>query len=319
MTNTIYDTTHESDLIMLVGSNPEHAHPVIGMQIRQAVAAGKKLIVVDPRKTDLAKKADVHLQLRPGTNVAFANGMMRVIIEENLYDKEFVENYTEVEQFEELKKNVEKYTPEVVAEICHIDPQDLIQAARLYATAKAAPIFYCLGVTEHSRGTEGVMSLSNLAMICGKIGRPGCGVCPIRGQNNVQGACDMGALPTDFPGYQKLSNPDVVKKFEEAWGVELNKKEGTKATECFDKMVEGEIKGLFIFGEDPMTTDPDTNHIIKALESLDFLVVDELFMTETAKFADVVLLTQRDEYSVSVKPLRDQAIAALTHGSLQRL
>ncbi len=289
MTNTIYDTTHESDLMLIVGSNPEAAHPVIGMQIRQAIANGKKLIVVDPRDTGLATKADVHLKLKPGTNVAFANGMMHIIIEENLYDKDFVETYTDLEQFEKLKETVKPYTPEKVAEICHLNADDLIAAARMYATAKAAPIFYCLGVTEHSRGTEGVMSLSNLAMICGKIGRPGCGVCPIRGQNNVQGACDMGAMPTDFTGYQKVKNPDVVKKFEDAWGVELNKNEGTKATECFEKMMEGKIKGLFIFGEDPMTTDPDTNHIIKALSSLDFLVVDDLFLSETAKFADVVL------------------------------
>ena len=290
MTNTIYDTTHDSDLIMLVGSNPEEAHPVIGMQIRQAVQQkGTKLIVVDPRNTDLSYDADVHLKLRPGTNVAFANGMIHIIIKEGLYDKEFVENRTELEKFEELKKLVEPYTPEKVAEICHLDADKLIEAARLYATAKAAPIMYCLGVTEHSTGTEGVMALSNLAMVCGKLGRPGCGVNPIRGQNNVQGACDMGAMPTDFTGYQKVANPDVIKKFEDAWGIELNKNVGTKATECFGKMISGDIKGLFIFGEDPMVSDPDTNHVIKALSSLDFLVVDDLFLTETAKYADVVL------------------------------
>ena len=275
---------------MLVGSNPEEAHPVIGMQIRQAVQQkGTKLIVVDPRNTDLSYDADVHLKLRPGTNVAFANGMIHIIIKEGLYDKEFVENRTELEKFEELKKLVEPYTPEKVAEICHLDADKLIEAARLYATAKAAPIMYCLGVTEHSTGTEGVMALSNLAMVCGKLGRPGCGVNPIRGQNNVQGACDMGAMPTDFTGYQKVANPDVIKKFEDAWGIELNKNVGTKATECFGKMISGDIKGLFIFGEDPMVSDPDTNHVIKALSSLDFLVVDDLFLTETAKYADVVL------------------------------
>ena len=275
---------------MLVGSNPEEAHPVIGMQIRQAVQQrGCRLIVVDPRNTDLSYDADVHLKLKPGTNVAFANGMIHIIIEEGLYDKEFVENRTETDKFEELKKLVAPYTPERVAEICHLDKNKLIEAARLYANAKAAPIMYCLGVTEHSTGTEGVMALSNLAMVCGKLGRPGCGVNPIRGQNNVQGACDMGAMPTDFTGYQKVANPDVIKKFEEAWGVELNHEVGTKATECFHKMITGDIKGLFIFGEDPMVSDPDTNHVIKALSSLEFLVVDELFLTETAKFADVVL------------------------------
>ena len=289
MTNTIADITQDSDVIMIVGSNSEEAHPVLGMQLRAAVARGAKLIVADPRDIDLAAQADVHLKLRPGTNVAFANGMMHVIIEEGLEDKEFIQSRTDVAQFEKLKAMVAKYTPEYVAEICHIDPDDLRAAARLYATAKAAPILYCLGVTEHSTGTEGVMSLSNLAMISGKIGRPGCGVNPIRGQNNVQGACDMGAMPTDFTGYQKVANPDVLKKFEDAWGVKLNPNPGIKATECFPAMIEGKIKGLFIFGEDPMRTDPDTHHVLHALQSLDFLVVDELFMTETAKLADVIL------------------------------
>ena len=183
MTNTIYDVTHESDVIMLVGSNPEHAHPVIGMQIRQAVEKGTRLIVADPREIDLAKKADIHLKLRPGTNVAFANGMMHIIIEEGLTDETFIKERTE--NFEAMKEAVKEYTPERVAEICGIDPDLLREAARMYATADRAPILYCLGVTEHHTGTEGVMSLSNLAMMVGKIGRPGCGVNPIRGQNNV--------------------------------------------------------------------------------------------------------------------------------------
>lgn len=287
MTNTIEDITRDSDVIMLVGSNPEEAHPVIGMQIREAVEKGTKLIVVDPRDTQLTQKADIHLKLRPGTNVAFANGMMHIILEEGLEDKAFIESRTE--NFEALREMVKSYTPERVGEICHIDPDRLREAARMYAKAKAAPICYCLGVTEHSTGTEGVMSLSNLAMLCGKLGRPGCGVNPIRGQNNVQGACDMGAQPSDFPGYQKVANPDVIAKFEKAWGVKLNTKEGLKATDCFPAMLEGKIKGLFIFGEDPIRTDPDTHHVEKALKSLDFLVMDELFLTETAKYADVVL------------------------------
>lgn len=287
MTNTITDITTESDVILLVGSNPEEAHPVLGMQIRKAVESGAKLIVVDPRDIGLAAKADIHLKLKPGTNVAFANGMAHIIIKEALIDWPFISSRTQ--GYAEFADLVAEYTPERVAEICGIDVDDLIAAAKMYATAKAAPIIYCLGVTEHSTGTEGVMSLSNLAMITGKIGRPGCGVNPIRGQNNVQGACDMGAQPTDFTGYQKVADPAVVKKFEEAWGCELNSNVGTKATECFPKMIEGAIKGLFIFGEDPVRTDPDTSHVIKALESLDFLVVDDLFMTETAKYADVIL------------------------------
>lgn len=289
MTNTITDVTTQSDVIMMVGTNPEEAHPVLGMQIRKAVETGTKLILVDPRNIGLAQHADIHLRVNPGTNVAFAHGMARVIIKEGLMDWEFISQRTEMEQFHEFARLVDSYTPERVAKICGISADDLVAAARMYAKAKAAPILYCLGVTEHSSGTEGVMSLSNLAMITGKLGRPGCGVNPVRGQNNVQGACDMGAMPTDFTGYQKVASPEVVDKFEKAWGVELNRTVGTKATECFPKMISGEIKGLFIFGEDPIRTDPDTNHVEHALESLDFLVVDDLFLTETAKYADVVL------------------------------
>ncbi|SDB05720.1 formate dehydrogenase subunit alpha [Eubacterium oxidoreducens] len=287
MTNPIYDITHDVDAILLVGSNPEEAHPVVGMQIRQAVQNGTKLIVVDPRDIGLTKYADIHLKIEPGTNIAFANGMMHIMIEENLIDKKFVEERTE--GFEELAEIVKDYTPEKVAKICHIEKERLIEAARMYATANKAPIIYCLGVTEHSEGTRGVMSMSNMAMLCGKLGREGCGVNPLRGQNNVQGACDMGAMPTDFPGYQKVKNPDVVKKFEEAWGVELSKEPGIHATDVFPAAIEGKIKGLYIYGEDPVVTDADTTHIIKALKSLDFFVIQELFMTETAQLADVIL------------------------------
>lgn len=287
MTNTIADTTGESDLIMLVGSNPEEAHPVIGMQIRQAVQKGTKLIVVDPRDIDLAKKADIHIRLKPGTNIAFANGIMHVIIEEGLQDMDFINSRTE--GYEKLRDIVKEYTPERVAQICNIDAEDIRKAAIMYAKAEKAPILYCLGVTEHSTGTEGVMSMSNMAMLVGKLGRPGCGVNPIRGQNNVQGACDMGSLPTDFPGYQKIKNPDVLSKFEKVWKTKLNPNDGIPATEVFPAAIKGDIKGLYIFGEDPIVTDADTTHIIKALESLDFFVISELFMTETAKYADVIL------------------------------
>lgn len=287
MTNTIADATAEAELIMLVGSNPEEAHPVLGMQVRQAVERGAQLIVVDPRDIQVTQHADVHLKLRPGTNVAFANGMAHILIRDGLIDKQFIEERTE--GFEDFAKMVESYTPERVAEICHIDERDLLAAARMYGTANRASILYCLGVTEHSTGTQGVMSLSNLAMITGKLGRPGCGVNPVRGQNNVQGACDMGAGPDDFTAYQKVENPEVLAKFEQAWGVSLNPKKGTKATDCFPGMIDGSIKGAFIFGEDPVRTDPDTHHVIHALESVDFLVVEELFLTETAKYADVIL------------------------------
>ncbi|WP_207578970.1 formate dehydrogenase subunit alpha [Enterococcus faecalis] len=287
MTNPIADITEDVDMILLVGSNPEEAHPVIGAQIRQAIQRGTQVVVVDPRKINLVKDSALHLQVQAGTNVAFANGMMHVILKEGLADRHFIEERTE--GFSDLEKMVADYTPEKVAEICHIHPEDLIQAARMYAKAEKAPIIYCLGVTEHSTGTEGVMSMSNLAMLVGKVGKPGCGVNPLRGQNNVQGACDMGCMPYDFPGYQKVNNPEVIDKFEKAWHVPLNRNTGLTSTKVLPAATAGNIKGLYIFGEDPIVTDPDTGHVRQALESLDFLVVQELFMTETAAYADVVL------------------------------
>lgn len=287
MTNPIYDITHDVDVIMLVGSNPEEAHPVVGMQIREAVEHGTKLIVVDPRDIGLASKADIHLKLNPGTNVAFSAGMCNIMINEGLIDWPYISSRTE--GYAEFADMVREYTPERVARICGIDVDDLHAAAVMYATAEKAPIIYCLGVTEHSSGTEGVMSMSNMALLAGKLGKPGCGVNPLRGQNNVQGACDMGATPGDFPGYQKISNPEVMAKFEKAWGVELPKEQGLWATEVFHAASEGKIHGLFIFGEDQVRTDPNINHVIDGIKALDFFVVDDLFMTETAKYADVVL------------------------------
>ncbi|MCI1903612.1 formate dehydrogenase subunit alpha [Enterococcus hirae] len=287
MTNTIEDITTDVDTILLVGSNTTEAHPVIGTQIREAVANGAKLIVVDPRRIDLVNEATMHLQVKAGTNVAFANGLMNVIINEGLVDEKFVAERTE--GYEEMKELVKDYTPEKVAEICEINADDLIKAAEMYAKADKAPIIYCLGVTEHTTGTEGVMSMSNIAMLVGKIGRAGCGVNPLRGQNNVQGACDMGCSPFDFPGYQKVANPEVLAKFEKAWDTKLNPKIGKTSTQVFPAAIEGDIKGLYIFGEDPIVTDPDTNHVRRALESLDFFVLQELFMTETAEYADVIL------------------------------
>ncbi len=287
MTNSIDDITGQAQVIMLVGSNPEEAHPVIGMRIRQAVERGCRLIVVDPRDIGLAAWADIHLKLRPGTNVAFANGMVNLLIQLGFVDGDFVRQRTE--GFGIMKAQVEEFTPEYVARICDISVEDLVSAARMYGSASRAAIMYCLGVTEHTTGTDGVMALSNIAMLTGNLGKPGCGMNPLRGQNNVQGACDMGAGPDDFPGYQKLADPVINEKFQKAWGCDLSSEPGTKATECFPAMLKGEIKGLFIFGEDPLRTDPDTSHVIKALESLDFLVVEDLFLTETAKYADVVL------------------------------
>ena len=288
MTNPMADITEDVDVILLVGSNPTEAHPVMGTRIRRAVRRGTKLIVVAPRKLALTEGCALHLQIKPGTNVAFANGMLNVILSEGLEDRDFIQNRTE--GFEALREIVAEYTPERVGEICHIDPDGLRTAARMYAAARKAPIIYCLGVTEHSTGTEGVMALSNLAMAVGKLGRSGCGVNPLRGQNNVHGACDMGALPYHYPAYQKVTDPAVREKFEKAWGLPLSPNDGLTSTEMLALSARGErIHGLFIFGEDPMVSDPDTAHVRRALENLDFLVVDELFMTETAQLADVVL------------------------------
>ncbi|MCH4171423.1 MAG: formate dehydrogenase subunit alpha [Lactobacillus sp.] len=287
MTNTIADITTDVDVILLIGSNTTEAHPVIGAQIRQAVQHGTKLIIIDPRNIDLVKNSTLHLQLKGGTNIALINAMMHVIIKEGLADEKFIAERTE--GYEAMRDLVADYTPEKVAPICEVAPEDIVKAARMYALADKAPLIYCLGVTEHSFGTEGVMSMSNLAMLVGKVGRPGCGVNPLRGQNNVQGACDLGASPFDFPGYQKVGDPAVQAKFEEAWHTKLNDKIGLTETQALPAAQTGRIRGLYIFGEDPMATDPDTNDVRRDLENMDFLVVHDLFMTETAKYADVVL------------------------------
>ncbi|MBU0650387.1 molybdopterin-dependent oxidoreductase, partial [bacterium] len=214
MTNSIEEVLN-SDLIFITGSNTTETHPVIGSKIKQAVLRGAKLIVAEPRKIDLANDADVFLQIRPGTNVALYNGMMNVILEEGLQDKEYIAQKTEA--FEDLERAMKHYTPEKVAKICGIDAEDLRKAARLYAKADKAGIYYSMGVTQHSTGTEGVMSVSNLALLCGNIGKESAGVNPLRGQNNVQGACDMGALPNVFSGYQKVVDDSSIDKFKKAW------------------------------------------------------------------------------------------------------
>ena len=287
MTNPIADITTDIDVILLVGSNPTEAHPVIGARIRRAVREGTKLIVVDPRCIDIVDIATLHLPIKAGTNVAFANGMLHIIIRDELCDMEFIK--TRTEGFDDVREAVAEYTPEKVAEICGINANDLEQAAHMYAKAKKAPIIYCLGVTEHSTGTVGVMTLSNLAMAVGKIGKSGCGINPLRGQNNVQGACDMGCLPSVFPGYQQVANPQTIEKFEKVWKTTLNPQVGLTSTQVLNAAGQGKIKALYIFGEDPMVVDPDIREVHENLSNLDFLVVHDLFLTETAKLADVVL------------------------------
>jgi formate dehydrogenase major subunit len=286
MTNSI-DEVVNADVIFVTGSNTTETHPVIGARIRQARRRGAKIIVAEPRRIDLAKEAEVFLQITPGTNVALFNGMMNVIISEGLQNKQYIAERTE--NYDELVKVVEKYTPEKVAEICGIDAEQLRKAARLYAKAGNAAIFYSMGVTQHSSGVNGVMGTSNLALLCGQLGKESSGVNPLRGQNNVQGSCDMGALPGDLPGYQKVANPEVIAKFEKAWGVKLSTNPGLTVTEIVDRAGKGEIKVLYIMGENPMVSDPDLNHVKEALEHTEFLVVQDIFLTETAELADVVL------------------------------
>jgi formate dehydrogenase major subunit len=286
MTNSIPEIP-KIDLAFVTGSNTTENHPVIGAQILQAVKNGAKLIVADPRRIELAQHADVFLQLKPGTNVALLNAMMHVIYNEGLYDEEFVAERTS--GLSDLVDVIQAYTPEKASEICGVDPDLIRKAARLYAHADRASIFYAMGITQHSSGTGHVMTVSNLAMMCGNIGKPHSGVNPLRGQNNVQGACDMGGLPDDLPGYQKVTNPEVIQKFEALWDAKLSYKRGMPLTKMMDAAHHGEIKLMYIMGENPMVSDPDTEHIRESLESLDCLIVQDIFPTETTELADVVL------------------------------
>lgn len=277
----------DADVIFVSGSNTTKTHPVLGSFMLQAQKKGAKIIVAEPRNIELAQKADVFLQINPGTNVAIYNGMMNVIINEGLQDTEYIKARTE--NYDKLKEIVKEYTPEVVAEICRVDAEDIRKAARIYASAKKVGIFYSMGVTQHTTGTQGVKSVSNLALLCGNIGIESGGVNPLRGQNNVQGACDLGALPNVYTGYQKVIDEKVNEKFENAWGRKLSKENGLTLTEIINESGEGRIKFLYIMGENPMITDPDLNHVEQALEDTEFLVVQDIFMTETAQFADVIL------------------------------
>jgi len=286
MTNSI-DEIDVMDVMFVIGSNTTETHPVIGAKIKQRKQQGAALIVAEPRKIELAKYADIFLQIKPGTNVAVLNGMMRAILDAGLEDKTFINERTEgYEAFLEFMNTI---TVEKCAEICGVDPEELRKAGVLYASKDKGGLFYSMGVTQHKTGTDGVMSTANLAMLTGKIGREGCGVNPLRGQNNVQGACDMGALPGDLPGYQKLANPEVVEKFEKAWSLKLPQNAGKTLTEIIDGVGKGAIKFLYVMGENPVVSDPNTNHVKEALSKANFIVVQDIFLTETTEFADVVL------------------------------
>ena len=287
MTNSI-DELESTDLILATGTNTTENHPVIGAKVKRAVRRhGTKLIVIDPREIDLVKYADIWLRQKPGTDVAVFNGLMNVIIAEGLYDKEYVAGRTE--GFEALKAVVAKYTPESVEKISGVPAEDLKQAARMYAQAGHASIIYAMGVTQHITGTDNVKSTANLSMLCGNVGIEGGGVNPLRGQNNVQGACDMGALPNVYPAYQPVAGEDVRKKFEAAWKAALSPKPGLTLMEIMAAAGSGKIKALYVMGENPLLSDPDLQHVAKELQKLDLMIVQDIFLTETAQMADVVL------------------------------
>ncbi len=291
MTNSIEELEH-AEVILVTGSNTTETHPVIATRIKKAVLFhGAKLIVIDPRQIDLVKYTERYgglwLRQKNGSDVAWANGLMNVIISEGLLAEEFVK--TRTEDFEALKIVVSNYTPKKMEKITGIPAHKLQEAARMYAKAKCASIVYSMGITQHTTGTDNVMSMANLAMLTGNLGKESAGVNPLRGQNNVQGSCDMGALPNVFPGYQAVTDAPFREKFEKAWNVKLDDKVGLTVVEIMHQAAEGKIKGLYIMGENPMVSDPNLGHVKKALEKLDFLVVQDIFLTETAQLADVVL------------------------------
>jgi formate dehydrogenase alpha subunit len=286
MTNSIADID-QADTIFVIGSNTTEAHPVIALQMIKAARNGTNLIVADPRRIDLVDHADIWLRQRPGTDIALLNGIMNVIVKEKLFDKQFIDERTE--GFDDLKKAVSAYDPKSAEKITGVPAADIRKAARMYAKAGAASIFYTMGITQHTKGTDNVLSTANLAMLTGNMGRPGTGVNPLRGQNNVQGACDMGALSNVYPGYQQVANADVKKKFEKAWGVKLSGDAGLTVVEMMNAASDGKVKGMYVLGENPILTDPDASHVEEALKDLDFLVVQDIFLTETAALADVVL------------------------------
>jgi formate dehydrogenase alpha subunit len=288
MTNSIDDIVEQAEAYLVIGSNTTEQHPVIGIQIRQAVERrGAKLVLADPRRIDIADLATIHLRHKPGTDIALLNGLMNVLLAEDLWDKAFVEQRTE--NIEELRAVVAKYTPEYAEQITGVPADDIRRAARLLAAHKPAALLYAMGITQHVTGHQNVLSCANLQMLLGNMGIPGSGVNPLRGQNNVQGACDMGGLPNVYPGYQAVTSSAARKKFEAAWGVPLSDQVGTTVVHMLNKAETGEIRALYIMGENPMMSDPDVGHVRRCLESVDFLVVQDIFLTETAELADIVL------------------------------
>ena len=286
MTNSIGELA-KADCILVTGSNTSETHPIVALQIKAAVKNGAYLIVVDPRKIELTQFAHIWLRQRPGTDVALFNGIMHVILQEGLEDTEFIKKRTE--NFELFKKTVKDYPPEKVEKITGVPARDIIKAARIYARAEKSSIVYAMGITQHTTGTDNVLTLANLAMLCGKVGKESCGVNPLRGQNNVQGACDMGALPNVYPGYQSVEDESIRGKFEKSWGVCLPVKSGLTVVEMIHAIEENKIRAMYIMGENSALSDPNATRTREALKKLDLLVVQDIFLSETAELASIVL------------------------------
>lgn len=287
MSNSIPEIENAS-LLLVFGYNGADSHPIVARRIVKAKEKGCKIITVDPRITETARISDMHLALKGGTNMILVNAFGNVLINENLYDKEFVANHTD--NFEEYKKIVEPYTPEYAEKYTNIPADTIRQAMREYAKSKDSMILYGMGVCQFSQAVDVVKGLASLALLTGNLGRPNVGIGPVRGQNNVQGACDMGALPDVYPGYQKVTNPEIRSKFEKAWGVTLPSEIGVKLTEVPHAVLEEKkIKAYYIFGEDPVQSDPDASEVREALDACEFVVVQDIFMNKTALHADVIL------------------------------
>lgn len=286
MTNSMSELG-DASVILAVGTNTTSGHPIVGQQVRAAVRKGSKLIVANPKEIDLCRIADHFLQHRAGTDVTLLMGMMRVIWEEGLYDKSFIE--ARCENFEAFEKSLADFDLDFVEKITGVPQEKIVEAARCYATTKPASIIYCMGITQHVQGTDNVLATANLAMLTGNIGKPSTGVNPLRGQNNVQGACDMGSLPNVYPGYQAVSAPENKTKFESAWGYTLSDSPGLTHTEIFDAVHSGEIKALYLVGENPVLSEANASHATEAMEKADFMVVQDIFMSETAELAHVIL------------------------------
>jgi formate dehydrogenase alpha subunit len=286
MTNTISELG-DAATILAIGTNTTEAHPIVALQVKDAVRKGAKLIVANPKEIELCKFATVFLQLKPGSDSVLLMGMIRVILEEGLQDTDFIK--THCEGFDEFEKSLDAFDLDTVEKITTVPREKIIKAARIYATQTPSSIIYCMGITQHVHGTDNVLAVSNLALLTGNIGKPSTGVNPLRGQNNVQGACDVGCLPNVYPGYQSVTSPEATAKFESAWGVPLNSTPGLTHTEIFDALLDGGIKTLYLVGENPVLSEANASHAIEAMEKADFMVVQDIFLTETAELADVVL------------------------------